>query len=481
MAGVVAVVALAGGAARGSPNVPLDDPAYDALDRLALAGALPAFRGGFAPLSEARLHELVPVAPEPPAGAWLAVTRAALVIDAADEFERDYATPARPRSVAGAIALSCERRQGGPCGNGAGAAAELDAAAGYGASLAAAVRLRARTGTGDHATALDLDRAYLRAELGPVAAELGRDAFALGPAAPTALAWGDNAPPLDHVRLSTARPLALSPRLRASVLYLVGRLAAPQTYPDDLVTIARAQLDIAGAIEIGAMQLLQLGGDGAPGFGAWDFVLEHVARRDASASLTDSSNRRVGLDVAVPIDGFGGARITYQLMFDDLRRYVVSAVRYDADHALAFATRWLTVELRKTGVRAYEHTARLTGFTTGGRIVGDPLGPAAQAVRVAGRIPLGAADVMPWAELAEHATDTYDFPVPGPIAPLGRGPHERRLRIGARAHIALGPSLALDPEAAVEAVEDAAFVDGARRTGAMFRAALVWRPAAGAR
>jgi hypothetical protein len=475
---MAAATALVPAAAAGSPNVAQDDPVYDAIDQRALAGdGEAALAGGVAPLTETRVHELVGDGEAAPDGAWLRpIDRAALRVEAAHETERGYSTPARPRNVAGELALACEDQQGRPCGHGAGLAGELDAAAGHGAWLAGAVRLRAQTGSARYATALAVDRAYAAVELGPIAAEVGRDELALGPAAHTRLGWSTNPPPLDQLRLSGVRPLALAPQLHVNAVYVLGRLAAPQTDPGDLVSITRAELDIAGRLELGMMQLLQLGGDGAPGFGVWDFVLEHVRRRDPTASASDSSNRRVGLDVAARIDGFGGARITYQLIFEDLRKHFADAVRYDADHALGFETRWLAVEWRHTGARSYEHMPRVTGFTSGGRIAGDPLGPAAHAVFAGARIPVPRGLVMPWAEVAALASDSYEFIAEGPIVKTAAGPSELRLRLGARARIAIDDRLELEPEAAVEGVERAAYVAGARRVNAVVRAVIAWRP-----
>lgn len=474
---LAAAGALAAAPSGASPNVSLDDPVYDQLDQLELAGALPLFRGGLVPLTEARLHELVPDAPALPPGWWIRpIERAALRATAADEDARGYSTAVRPRNLVGRLAMSCEGQEGRPCGHRLDLGAEIDAAAGYGAWTAGAVRLGVQTGSEPDASTLTLERAYVNAELGPIAAEVGRDVIALGPATPTRVGWSPNAPPLDHLRLSGARPLALSRHVRANLVYILGRLAEPQTYPDDLVTIARAQVDLYDRFELGAMQLLQLGGDGAPRIGLWDFVLEHVRRRDPSAGPSDSSNRRVGLDLAARIAGLGGARITYQLMFEDLRQEIVSAVRHDADHVLAVQTRWLTVEWHRTGVRAYEHAPRFTGLTSGGRVVGDPLGPAAHAVIVGGRIATRVGVVMPWIEVARFASDTYEFPDPGPVARIAGGPAELRFRIGARARLAIGHGLELDPEAALEDVERASFVPGARHINAMLRAVLVWRP-----
>jgi hypothetical protein len=471
LAGVLA----AGRPAMASPHVALDHPVYDRLDELELAGALPAFRGGLAPLTRARIHELVADAPAVPGGWWIApVERAALRLDLIDDASRDYTTAVRPRTVAGRLALSCEGQEGRRCGS-AGLSGELDVAAGYGTWVAGAARLQAGTGLDGRDRELGVDRAYLSVELGPIAAEVGRDVVALGPAAPTRLGWGTSAPPLDHVRLSGARPLALSGRAGANLVYVLGRLAAPQSHPGALVSIARAQLDV-GRLELGAMQLLQLGGEGAPGFTPWGFVLEHVRRRDITAGPSDSSNRRMGIDVAARIAGLGGARLTYQLLAEDLRKRFDHALRHDADHALGLQTRWLTVQWRRTGVRAYEHMPRVTGFTSGGRIVGDPLGPAAQAVFASARLPVGDRVVQPWVEAARLASDTYAFVVSGPIRKTADGPAELRFRLGVRARVPLGHSLELDAEVAFEHVERASFVPGARREGALLRAALVWRP-----
>lgn len=458
--------------AAASPNASLDDPVYDALDQRALAGTVPLFRGGFAPLTEARVDELLGTHTVPD-GWWITpIARAALDLAVVHEADRPYSTAARPRDVAGALALSCEYQEGRPCGNGAGLDGELDAAAGYAAWLSGAVRVRLRTGRDAYTTGVDLDRAYVNAELGPIAAEVGRDVLVLGPTVRTALGWGANAPPLDQIRLSGTRPLALTPSLRVNAVYVLGRLADPQTYPGDLVSITRAQVDLADRVELGVMQLLQLGGDGAPGFGPIDFVLEHVRRHDASASATDSSNRRIGLDAAVRV---GGVRVVYQLMFEDLRKELASAIKYDADHFLGVATRWGSLEVRKTGERAYEHAPRVTGFTSGGDIVGDPLGPAATAVFVGGRIPIADHLVQPWIELARLRSDAFAFGN-GPIVRTGSGTTELHFRFGVRGRLTITDQLELDPEAAIEDVERAAFVAGARRINTVLRAALVWRP-----
>lgn len=422
-----------------------------------------------------------------PRGLWLRpLDRAVLRAHAAHVSARPYSTPARLRDVAGVLDLTCERREGRPCGDGAGLVAELDTAAGYGPWLAGALRLRPQLGTQAYAADVAVDRAYVSAEIGPMAAEVGRDVVAVGPSARTHVAWGAHAPPLDHGRLSTAAPLAIAPGLRVSAAWIVGRLGEPQTYPDNLVSIARGQLDfgLRGDVELGLTQLLQVGGEGAPAMGVWDFLQEHVRRRDATASATDSSNRRFGMDVSVRLSALGGTRLYYALMFEDIRWRVLDALRYDADHLVgaelaALGTKQrhgLVVELLKTGVRSQEHAPRTTGFTHRGRVVGSPLGPDALSAYAGGRIALGATTLRPWAEVARLSSDTYQFVHQGPIERVTEGPAERRYRAGAVVRVPVRRGLAVEIEGLAEYVTGFGFEPGAHRANVGASVAAVWVP-----
>lgn len=484
MRAITVLVVVAASAAHASPNVALEDPVYDELARLRATGRLAAYVGGFRPLTAARVERLLAAAGEPvddpiPEGWWVGpidqwAVRASLV----GEHARSYSTSIRPRDLIGAIALSCDHHQGRPCGDGAGIATELDASAGYGTWVSAAVRMRAHTGTADYADGIELDRGYATAELGPAAIELGRDVVVLGPAAHTHHGWGDNAPPLDHVRVATARPFPLNRWLRGTIVYVLGRLRDPQTFSGNLVSIARGQLDIADRVELGMHQELQVRGDGAPQLGVWGFVLEHFARSDPSATATDSSNRRVGFDIAARL---GTARLYYTLVFEDWRKHFIDAVHYDADHVLgielaALGRNALVVEVARTGVRSYEHSPRRTGLTNAGRIAGDPLGPDTQSVFVGGRIAFGDRAVQPWLQLARLSSDTYDLVPYGPIHRVTTGVAELRLRTGAKLRIPLTRELRVEPEVVFERVGSAGFDPTARRNNVGVTATVSWQP-----
>jgi hypothetical protein len=495
-AGTLLLAALAGSTGHASPNVSLDEPIYEQLAALRARGRLPAYLGGLRPLTEARARRLLMFADAPGLelltladGWWFAPLRRAVGrVGFFSEEARPYSTAVRPRDVAGAVAMSCEHEEGRPCGDGLGLMSELDSSAGYGAWVSASIRLRAVTGTESYDSDVDVDRAYVNAELGPVALEAGRDVIVLGPSSRTQLGWGDNAPPLDHVRISTARPIDLIGRsgsaLRANLVYLVGRLRAPQTFPGNLVSISRGQLDLADSVEVGMMQLLQTAGDGAPSVDVWDFLLEHVRRRDASAGPTDSSNRRFGLDVAVRIDRLLGARPYYQLMFEDARLAEFDdALRHDADHlvglelaSLGACRHGLVVEWHKTGVRSHEHSPRTTGFTSAGRIVGSPLGPDAQSLFGGARLELGWSSILPWIEIARLSSDSYTFTVDGPIERAAKGVAEYRTRGGARWRWPVEPFVRLELEVTLEHVAAAGFEPGARENNLGIAGTVVWQP-----
>jgi hypothetical protein len=506
----LALLLVATSVAHASPNVSLDDPRYHELTD--------AFVGGFRPLTERRIRELLTEAarararraddaaasvdatepmrvgtasgsrsigdadgstridmPPEPSAWWLRpLTRGLVRAIAMRDPGRPYSTTAHVRDVIGLLAESCEHTEGRPCGSGAGLLGEVDAAAGYGDWVSAAARVQAVAGTDAYEADLSIDRLYLNAEVGPIAAEVGRDVIVLGPAARTQLAWGDNAPPLDHVRLSTAKPVALTSALDGSLLWIIGRLRDPQRYPGTLVSITRGQLDLAHAVEVGITQLLQVGGDGAPALGVWDFVLEHVRRGNLSAGEADTSNRRLGLDVAARI---AGGRVYYALMFEDWRDRFHDALRHDADHLIGGEAHDIVVEVQKTGVRSHEHSPRTTGFTNAGRLVGSPLGPDAMSVFASGRLVVRGTTFAPWVELARLSSDRYTFVVDGPIEHSERRVSEVRYRAGLRLRRPLRDDLRVEAEALYEHIDRFRFLKAAQRDNVGASISVIWQPA----
>src|SRR2546421_12400346 len=220
--------------------------------------------------------------------------RAALLFSAADEYDRPYSVPARPRDLAGFIALSCEYQEGRPCGDGVGTALEIDSEAGWSSLLTAATRLRASAGTDRYASQLILDRAYLRFTAGPFLLQIGRDTLALGPAVRAGLMISSNAAPQDGIR-AQLKPVALpfAPDIRFSLLYFLDRLRDPQRFHGTLLDCTRAQLDFWNRVQLGGSRLLMLGGDGAPDYGGLSGVLlQHLGRTHGTGGRGAGGNAR---------------------------------------------------------------------------------------------------------------------------------------------------------------------------------------------
>src|SRR5438067_13935543 len=137
VAGAAMALSIAAGALAG-PNLPVDDPGWATLRDRVAEGQLPDRLGGVQSVAE----------DAPGEGLWLApLERLTLRLSSADEHDRPYSLPVRPRQIAGGIALSCDYQEGRPCGDGVGTALELDSAAGWGGLVTAATRLRVSAGT----------------------------------------------------------------------------------------------------------------------------------------------------------------------------------------------------------------------------------------------------------------------------------------------------------------------------------------------
>lgn len=489
---LLAAVALAPAEAGASPNVPLDDPVYVELARLEALGRIPLYQGGLRPLTEARVQELLAqggVLPDPTLlslrqrGLWAApLLRSDARLELFHDELRPYSDGPRPIGMVGGVEISCEHQEGRPCGQGGGAVFELDSAAGYGRYLSAYTRLRFDAGTLGYAPAFALDRAYLDAELGPIALEVGRDLLVLGPGSRTQLLWGDNPLPLDQVRISTAHPIKLGPLPMAfSALYFLGRLRNPQTFNGTLVSGFRLQFDLFNRFQLAVGEILQLDGDGAYHYSFWDFLAEHYTRTNDPAGVT--SNRRASMDLAYTFRALRGLRVYYQLVLEDFRKSFFNMLEYLADHEAGVELPILTargrhgllLEYQHNGVVSQSHSYFTTGMTNGGRAVGSPLGPDTWSIYASARLDLRRWTLRPWTELARLSSDSYsdDARV---ISRVRAGTEETRIRFGLDGQVAIRVGLRVQWRALYEHVDSFAFTPGATRDNVGSEVALVWAP-----
>ncbi|HXU67978.1 MAG TPA: capsule assembly Wzi family protein [Polyangia bacterium] len=504
---LVAVVLVASAARAGaSPNLPLDDPAYLRLRQLRALGYLKLYTGGIEPLTEARVRDLMssvgifyddgiardqPSLPRELRGFWFRPFQRAITrFDAFSDDAVPYSTPLRPELMIGNVSVSCEYNEGRPCGTGVGLVSELDSSVGYGRWVSAFTRVMLPVGSANYMTGPLLERGYANVELGPVALEGGRDMLVLGPGVRAQMMVGENAAPLDMIRISTSHPIKI-PRIPVAISLLgaVAWLRDPQTYHDTNLTILRAQLDLFDQFELGATHLLQIEGDGAPHLSFGEAIAEHFTRKGLVSNGgyqdgLDYSNRRVSFDTAYTLKYFRGIRFYYELAFEDLRKEVLDAWLYDGDHLAGIdipsltksGRHGLTIEYQHIGVRSQTHGTYTSGLTNAGFTLGTPLGPDSWSIFVSPRIDLLRARLWPWLEFVRRSDDKYTFVDYGPILRTAFGNEESRIRLGIRAEMIVRADLRVDARALYEHVDTFAFMPGVQRDNGGVEVMLTWTP-----
>ena len=491
-------VGLGAAAASAAPNLPVDDPAWVALLDARARGLLPDFVGGQQGLGEdevqralALLH-LAPDArllPLSESGFWLRpLETATLRALALHEHDRPYSLPVRPRNLAGDVGYSCAGAEGRPCGGGLALLPEVDSSAGWGTWLSASTRLRLDFGNNRYAPGVELDRAYLKAQLGPLALEAGRDVIALGPSARAGIQVSRNAAPFDQLRAWT-RPFSLPfldpDAVRVSFFYFLARLRDPQFHEGAFIDCTRMQLDLFRRVQLGGTRLLQFGGSGAPPIGPGSFITEHFGRY-YDAKGTPLGDNRLAFDLSVAVPDLLGARFYTELSFEDFRKQELNVFRYDADYLAgaelraieAGPLRRVLVEAVKTGRLSQEGLYWLTGWTNAGRTLGSALGPDAFSLELRADLELPFARLSPWVQGVRFFSDTYkdDGQGGGGVVVDQAGPSETRARAGVEVSMPLGPTLRLEANLFVEHVTAPDFVAGTSRRNAGVLAALRYLP-----
>ena len=416
-------------------------------------------------------------------GPWFApFARLSISADAASDYDRAYARPGYLVWLAGGPSLSCEYQQGRPCGDGAGLAFELDSAAGVSTWLTLGTRLRARPASTSQGAGFDVDRAFVRFDLGPAFLQVGRDALSVGPGVRSEGMISTNAAPLDGLQLGL-HPIALTPWLRASIFYTLDVLRDPQTFSGTLLDLSRLQVDLFDHLQLGGSRILQLGGAGAPDYGgAWGFLNEHFGRSTLQRN-GGAENNRLALDAALRLPLFG-ARLYAELTFEDTRSPFFNSAVYDADHLLGLELRAglpgplrrIFIEYLRTSRISQEHGTFTTGLTNAGRTLGSAEGPDALSLWLRADLALGTAQVSPWCEWLRYSSDLYRVTDADGVSVIGLGPQEHRQRAGVDARFdVLG--LAFSGGLFAERIGGAGYRVGAPRYSAGGRLLVSWSPA----
>ena len=403
--GVVLVVlgSTAPAVAQVSPNVPLGDPLYDYLDRLADQGLAPAYMRGTRPVTvdyAARVvHDAAVAAarrgePEPATVAvardlverlrahrWVGVdVGGQAVVVGGGRREIVEPVPTTLGSRAGYL----EPQSGSQVSVGdGGAALALDARAAYGGFVAADVALGLQF-PGD-GPAFRLRRGSVKVGWGALELQAGRDDLAWGQARYAPLIVSGFAPAFDLVQLRTARPVRLPWVFRYlgqwQATVFVARMDQELPYPRPWLVGMRLALKPVSWLEIGFSHIYDFGGDGAPRFGAQKATEEFFGyRRDifsanyANHAMTFDAHLRVARwfeaygewyleDCCDRLAGKGAAGQDSSFVVG-LRRARVFGARDD-----------LALEFAFTSLIAFTSSS-VAEWNQGHVITGHPLGPA---------------------------------------------------------------------------------------------------------
>lgn len=324
-------------------------------------------------------------------GAWLQVVAAN--------------TPSRPvprdngiGAIAAVTTPALDARAGRPTVDGASLSLETAHAVGAGDWLALVAQPRlSLVAAADGGTRWEgaLQRLGARAVLWNVALHAGLESRHWGQAGDRSLFVSGNAGPLRAVSVATDTAFALPWLFRHMGRWrgelFVADLGRGREFPHSQLAAYKLDLSVAPWLELGAGIMSQMGGRGAPALtttqrlrdlapylfwivdeGSDPLATNKVANAQLRLRIPQWRSATLAWEAAV--DDFDLRRVRRMLWEDTGHLVALSLPRLRDDGSLALDLRW-----HHTSLRLYQHYQFTDGLTYHGRILGDPLGPAANA------------------------------------------------------------------------------------------------------
>ncbi|MFO1463711.1 MAG: capsule assembly Wzi family protein [bacterium] len=220
--------------------------------------------------------------------------------------------------------------------------------------------------------------------------EIGRDSLNWGPSTFGGLNFSNNARPLDFIKLASVMPFRYPFFFKKFGInqwsLVVANLGPEQKFKDPWYIAYKNSNRGSKYLEIGFSQTILMGGDGAPHLGFGDSIAEFFGAGGENAR--ESSDRNFDFEVIGTIPQWRGMNVYAELHFED----------FDKDFSVLFGddlsflggvylprlndsgTLDLRVEYRRLGKRYARHQAFSDGVTENKFLIGDPLGPDAWGI-----------------------------------------------------------------------------------------------------
>lgn len=291
---------------------------------------------------------------------------------------------------------------------------------------------------------------YLKTGISNFEFEVGRDNLLWGQGEFGGMMASTNPRPLDMIKLSNPYPLKIPYVGGMKWTLFISNLGPQQFLKNPYFYGLKWSWKISRWFEFGLSHTITMGGDGAPKVKWWEPIAEMMPFHKwggGNIGQTDIANNAWGfLDFRLTIPPLRYSVLYYDGYIEDS---IVRAFRLPDNilNHMGFVVGWYTPRLTRTGewgIRfeyhhtpplAYRHSQWQSGYTLNRRVIGDALGPDADAAyatlywrpkpTLQGRLDLAFEDY----DSSTYYTQTNPQGGGDRILKLVAGPHERRYRV----------------------------------------------------